>query len=238
MTPINESTQPYREIRALLGRLVASWPWDRPGTAFENAKAYPDFHCADCGRTLSVHDLAVVLELEMLRVGTVDAHKVPYYAPICTRCYIAQAALACEVIDQTTLPLSRVAAGLLTDRHSDVAAEDAEQGEHQANAVEQWQHPASPMRDQHTGATDHRQHEERAPALSETRRQRMWPLRTKQSWLVTIGVVLIGILLGLLLLALRSGTPTLHILAHPAMILAVPERLVWSQKACLLACAG
>ena len=92
----DESTEQYREIRALLERLVASWPWDRPGTAFEDAKIYLDFHCADCGTKLSVNDLAVVLELEMLRLGTVDAAKVPFYDPICVRCYIRRAAPECR----------------------------------------------------------------------------------------------------------------------------------------------
>jgi hypothetical protein len=43
--------------------LVASWPWDRPGAAFDKAKVYLDFHCAECGAKLSLNDLAVVLEM-------------------------------------------------------------------------------------------------------------------------------------------------------------------------------
>lgn len=96
-----EPSQPYREIRALLADLVALWPWDRPGTAFENAKVYLDFHCAECGAKLSVKDLAVVLELEMLRHGTVDTRKVPYFDPICVRCYIQRAAPACYISPST-----------------------------------------------------------------------------------------------------------------------------------------
>lgn len=91
-----EVVQRYREIRALLEQLVATWPWDCPGTAFEDAKVYLDFHCADCGIKLSMSDLAVVLELEMLRLGTVDARKVPFYEPICVRCYIRRAAPECR----------------------------------------------------------------------------------------------------------------------------------------------
>jgi hypothetical protein len=44
-------------------------------------------------------DLAVVLELEMLRLGTVDADKVPFYDPICVRCYIRRAAPECHSAD-------------------------------------------------------------------------------------------------------------------------------------------
>jgi len=93
---MDEPTQPYHEARALLADLVASWPWDRPGTAFENAKVYLDFHCADCGAKLSVNDLAVVLELEMLRHGAVDARRMPYFDPICVRCYLRRAAPVCH----------------------------------------------------------------------------------------------------------------------------------------------
>jgi len=96
---MDEPTQRYREVRTLLEQLVAAWPWDRPGTAFENAKVYLDFHCADCGAKLCVNDLAVVLELEMLRLGTVDARKVPYSDPICVRCYIRRAAPECHAVD-------------------------------------------------------------------------------------------------------------------------------------------
>jgi hypothetical protein len=49
---MDEPTQPYHEIRALLADLVASWPWDGLGTAFENAKVDLDFHCADCAAKL------------------------------------------------------------------------------------------------------------------------------------------------------------------------------------------
>jgi|SRR5581483_8900468 len=94
---MDESTQRYREIRSLLADLVATWPWDRPGAPFEAAKVYLDFHCVDCGRKLSVNDLAVVLELEMLRLGTVDARKVRYYDPICVRCYVVRAGLECSI---------------------------------------------------------------------------------------------------------------------------------------------
>jgi hypothetical protein len=95
---MDEPTQHYREVRALLKHLVASWPWDRPGTAFENAKVYLDFHCADCATKLGVDDLAVVLELEMLRLGTIDTRKVPSFDPICVRCYIRCAAPECRVV--------------------------------------------------------------------------------------------------------------------------------------------
>jgi len=91
---MDELTQRYREIRRLLEQLVAAWPLDRPGTAFENAKVYLDFHCTECGASLSMNDLAVVLELEMLRLGTVDTRRVPYYDPNCIRCYIRRAAPA------------------------------------------------------------------------------------------------------------------------------------------------
>lgn len=103
---MDESTHRYRELRSLLEDLVASWPWDRPGTPFEAAKVYLDFHCADCGAKLSVNDLAVVLELEMLRLGTIDARSVPYYAPICVRCYLLRAGPACRTPDRSTLTLS------------------------------------------------------------------------------------------------------------------------------------
>jgi len=99
---MDEPTQPYHEIRALLADLVASWPWDRPGTAFENAKVYLDFHCAECGTKLNLNDLAVVLELEMLRHGTVDTCNVPYFDPICVRCYIQSAAPVCHFASSTT----------------------------------------------------------------------------------------------------------------------------------------
>jgi hypothetical protein len=105
---MDEPTQPYHEVRALLENLVASWPWDRPGTAFENAKVYLDFHCADCGAKLGVNDLAVVLELEMLRLGTVDARRVPSFDPICVRCYLRRAAPACHAFPA---PLARTAGG-------------------------------------------------------------------------------------------------------------------------------
>jgi hypothetical protein len=97
---MDEPTQRYREIRALLEHLVATWPWNRPGTAFENAKVYLDFHCAHCGAKLSINDLAVVLELEMLRLGTVDARRVPASDPICARCYLRCAAPVCHVPDR------------------------------------------------------------------------------------------------------------------------------------------
>ncbi len=112
---MDESTQHYREIRALLEQLVARWPWDRPGTAFESAKIYLDFHCADCGAKLSVNDLAVVLELEMLRLGTADTRSVPYCDPICVRCYIGHAASVCSVADHTGPAISVTSGGLLLD---------------------------------------------------------------------------------------------------------------------------
>src|SRR5581483_5874716 len=105
---MDESTQRYREIRSLLADLVATWPWDRPGAPFEAAKVYLDFHCVDCGRKLSVNDLAVVLELEMLRLGTVDARKVPYYEPICVRCYVVRAGPECRIPDRSRLTISTV----------------------------------------------------------------------------------------------------------------------------------
>src|SRR6266511_2612730 len=116
-TAMDESTQHYREIRALLEQLVARWPWDRPGTAFESAKIYLDFHCADCGAKLSVNDLAVVLELEMLRLGTADTRSVPYCDPICVRCYIGHAASVCSVADHTGPAISVTSGGLLLDTH-------------------------------------------------------------------------------------------------------------------------
>jgi hypothetical protein len=103
---MDESTHRYREIRSLLEDLVASWPWDQPCTPFEAAKVYLDFHCADCGARLSVNDLSVVLELEMLRLGTVDARKVAYYDPICVRCCVVRAGPACRIPDRSRLAVS------------------------------------------------------------------------------------------------------------------------------------
>ena len=105
---MDEQPQRYHEVRALLADLVASWPWDRPGTPFENARIYLDFHCADCGAKLSVNDLAVVLELEMLRLGTVDARKVPYNDPICVRCYIRRAAPVCRFVPDAVDGMARI----------------------------------------------------------------------------------------------------------------------------------
>jgi hypothetical protein len=100
---MDESTHRYREIRALLEHLVASWPWGRPGTPFENAKVYLDFHCADCGIKLRLNDLVVVLELEMLRIGTVDIRVIEVYDPLCVRCYIQRFAPLCGTAYRTPM---------------------------------------------------------------------------------------------------------------------------------------
>jgi len=115
---MDEPTQRYRKIRRVLEQLVRTWPVNLPGAAYEDARVYLDFHCADCGAKLSVNDLAVVLELEMLRLGTVDTRRVPYYDPICVRCYIGGAAPVCSVADHIEPAISAMSDDLLLETRS------------------------------------------------------------------------------------------------------------------------
>jgi hypothetical protein len=85
----DELLQRYHEVRLLLEDLVAVWPLFLPGTAYENARFYLDFHCAACGTRLTMNDLAGVLELELVRLGTVDVRDVPRTDAQCLDCYRA-----------------------------------------------------------------------------------------------------------------------------------------------------
>jgi hypothetical protein len=86
----DELLQRYHEVRLLLEDLVAAWPLFLPGTAYEHARFYLDFHCAACGAKLTMNDLAGVLELELVRLGTVDVREVPRADAQCLDCYRAQ----------------------------------------------------------------------------------------------------------------------------------------------------
>jgi hypothetical protein len=82
-----ELLQRYYEVRLLLEDLVAAWPLFLPGSAYEHARCYLDFHCAECGARLTMNDLAGVLELELVRLGTVDVREVTRADAQCLDCY-------------------------------------------------------------------------------------------------------------------------------------------------------
>jgi hypothetical protein len=85
----DELLQRYHEVRLLLEDLVAAWPLFLPGSADEHARFYLDFHCAECGVRLTMNDLAGVLELELVRLGTIDVREVPHADAQCLDCYRA-----------------------------------------------------------------------------------------------------------------------------------------------------
>jgi hypothetical protein len=203
---MDEPTQPYHEIRALLADLVASWPWDRPGTAFENAKVYLDFHCADCGAKLGVNDLAVVLELEMLRLGTVDARKVPSFDPICARCYLRRAAPACHSLSSS---LARLAGG---DARYRADAERMDLGTLRVSAdtphAPTMQIPAGPSREQPVPLGSSPLQHRPQPALSRQPIQRPWWWRYAGECVLVVALLLIALALGIALSTFPKQTHT------------------------------
>jgi hypothetical protein len=203
---MDEPTQRYREIRTLLEQLVASWPWDRPGTAFENAKVYLDFHCADCGNKLSMNDLAVVLELEMLRLSTVDARKVPYYDPVCVRCYIRRAAPECRSADYVVDRAGGVdARRLLDDTAGGHAALVAPAGTAHALAL---QNTTSVAEERLARGSSQLLHPIQGTVSDkQTLPQRAWWRRHIGKCLLVVAMLLIVLALGI---ALRSFPPRAH----------------------------
>jgi hypothetical protein len=204
---MDEQPERYREVRALLEQLVASWPWDRPGAAFENAKVYLDFHCADCGAKLSVNDLAVVLELEMLRLGTVDARKVPSFDPICVRCYIRRAAPECRAVDHVVdRTVGMDACRLVDARGAEHGALLASAGTTHALALQnatgtREEHPA-PLR---SSPLLHPIQD--AMSSQPTRSQRAWWWRHTGKCFLVVAMLLIVLALGI---ALRSFPSRAH----------------------------
>jgi hypothetical protein len=196
---MDEQPQRYREVRALLEHLVASWPWDRLGTAFENAKVYLDFHCADCAAKLGVDDLAVVLELEMLRLGTVDARKVPSFDPICVRCSMRRGAPECRVVSHVVDRTGGMEACRLVDaRGAEHEALLASAGTTHALALQKAtgtreEHPAPlrsspllpPIQD--------------AMSSQPTRSQRAWSWRHTGECFLVVAMLLIVLALGIAL---------------------------------------
>lgn len=194
---MDEPTQPYHEVRALLENLVASWPWDRPGTAFENAKVYLDFHCAECGAKLGMNDLAVVLELEMLRLGTVDARRMPAFDPICVRCYLRRAAPACHAFPA---PLARTTGG---DARYRPDAQSVDAGALRASAdttlAPTMQSPAGPKAEHPVPLGSSPLQDTPQPARSRQPIQRPWWWRYAGEYLLVVALLLIVLALGIAL---------------------------------------
>jgi len=203
---MDEPTQPYHEIRALLADLVAAWPWDRPGTAFENAKVYLDFHCADCGAKLGVNDLAVVLELEMLRLGTVDARRVPSFDPICVRCYIRRAAPECHPLSSSLARLAGGDARYLPD------AERMDLGALRVSAdtprAPTMQIPAGPRQEYPVPLGSSPLQHTPQPALSRQPIQRPWWWRYAGECFLAVALLLIVLALGIALSSFPQQTHT------------------------------
>lgn len=207
---MDESPQPYREVRALLADLVASWPWDRPGTPFENAKVYLDFHCAECGTRLSLNDLAVVLELEMLRLGTADARKVPYHDPICVRCYIRRAAPVCRLDPDAADGMVGIDARYLSDARS------MDHGALQASArVIHIRAPrnSAGLREEHPAPLGSSPLQDTARCA--VSRQPIWPQRT---WWRYAGACLLVVAMLLIALALDIALHSFPTQAHTSTL--------------------